>query len=237
MGLLKKMKSEQESEIIVLREKGLTGKQIARKLGLKASEVNRVIKANASEKAIAAVKTEELAPIARCLFNRSSAEQLLGKPEREEDEMMGGLGMVLVARTTGYKRFVVCSYMVDYWCLGLKDTIGIKKLNDIKYRQFLERVYQGYPEGYQEISLEQAQAIVYGAIDYAENLGFKPHKDFEKTQAHLGKWSGKPQLTFGRQGKPFYIAGPYDNSDRIMQTLKQNVGKGNFDYLVDLGGF
>ena len=231
------MKSEHSSEIISLREKRLTAKQIARKLSLKVADVNRVIKANASEKAIAAGKTEELAPVAQCLCNRSSAEQLLEKPDGEEDEMMGGLGMILVARTTGYKRFEVGTYMVDYWCLGLKDTIGIKKMNDIKYRQFLEMVYQGFPEGYQEISLEQAQAIVYGAIDYGESLGFKPHKDFKKTQPHLGKWSGKPKLTFGRVGKPYYIAGPYDNSDRIMETLRKNVGFGNFDYVIGLEDF
>jgi hypothetical protein len=92
--------------------------------------------------------------------------------------------------------------------------------------------YQGFPDGYQEITLQQAQAIVYGAVNYATELGFKPHKDFQKTENHLGTWNGQPKLTFGRQGKPYFISGPYDNSERIMQTLRQNVGEGNFDYLV-----
>ncbi len=46
------------------------------------------------------------------------------------------------------------------------------------------------------ITLEQAQAIVFGAIDYAADLGFKPHKDFQKTKKHLGTWNGQPKLTF-----------------------------------------
>ena len=39
------MTSDLESEMLALREKGLTPKQIARKLGLKVSQVNSVIKA------------------------------------------------------------------------------------------------------------------------------------------------------------------------------------------------
>ncbi|MDJ0647063.1 MAG: DNA-binding response regulator [Xenococcaceae cyanobacterium MO_188.B19] len=228
------MTSDIESEILALRDKRLTSKQIARKLGLKVSQVNSVIKASAKEIALARAETGELAPIAQCLVNTNCAERLLTAHPLDEHDV-GGLGMVLVARTTGYKRFVVCSYLVDYWCLGLKDTMGEKKLNDIKYQQFLNMVYQGFPDGYQEITLEQAQAIVYGAINYATELGFKPHKDFQKTQNHLGTWNGQPQLTFGYQGKPYFIEGPYDNSTQIMQTLRKNVGEGNFDYLIGLG--
>ncbi len=228
------MTSDLESEILALRDKKLTPKQIARKLGLKVSQVNSVIKASAEKTAIARAETGELAPVAQCLVNTNCAERLLEAQAIDEHDV-GGLGMVLVARTTGYKRFVVCTYMVDYWCLGLKNTMGEKKLNDTKYQQFLNMAYRGFPDGYCEITLEQAQAIVYGAIYYADSLGLKPHKDFQKTKNHLGSWSGQPKLTFGRQGKPYFIAGPYDNSERIMQTLRQNVGEGNFDYFIALG--
>ena len=230
------MTSDFESEILTLRSKRLTPKQIARKLGLKVSQVNSVIKTSAESDAIARAETGELPPVAQCLVNTTCAELLL-EGKTIEDQGMGGLGIVLVARTTGYKRFVVCTYMVDYWCLGLKDTIGEKKLNDIKYQQFLNMVYRGFSDGYQEITLQQAQAIVFGAIDYANKLGFKPHIDFQKTKNHLGTWNGEPQLTFGRDGKPCFIEGPYDNSDEIVRTLKMNVGEENFNYLVGLGDF
>ena len=228
------MTSDLESEILALRDKRLTPKQIARKLGLKVSQVNSVIKASAEQTAIARAETGELAPVAQCLVNTNCALRLLEAQAIDEHDI-GGLGMVLVARTTGYKRFVVCTYMVDYWCLGLKDTMGEKKLNDTKYQQFLNMAYRGFPDGYCEIALEQAQAIVYGAIDYAAELGFKPHKDFQKTKNHLGSWNGQPKLTFGRQGKPYFIEGPYDNAAQIMHTLRKNVGEGNFDYLIGLG--
>ncbi len=227
------MTSDLESEILALRSKGLTSKQIARKLGLKTSQINSVIKTNAEQTAISRGKSGELAPVAQCLVNSNCAERLLSDRELDEQDV-GGLGMVVVARTTGYKRFVICSYLIDYWCLGLKDTIGERKMNDIKYRQFLDMAYQGFPDGYQEITLEQAQAIVFGAINYAAELGLKPHKDFQKTKKHLGTWNGQPKLTFGHEGKPYFIAGPYDNTTQIMQTLRKNVGEENFHYLIGL---
>ena len=61
------MTSGLESEILALRSKGLTSKQIARKLGLKASQVNLTIKTNAEQTAIARAKFGELAPVAQCL--------------------------------------------------------------------------------------------------------------------------------------------------------------------------
>ena len=227
------MTSDLESEILALRSKGLTSKQIARKLGLKTSQINSVIKTNAEQTAMTRGKSGELAPVAQCLVNSNCAERLLSDQELDEQDV-GGLGMVVVARTTGYKRFVICSYLIDYWCLGLKDTIGERKMNDIKYRQFLDMAYQGFPDGYQQITLEQAQAIVFGAINYAAELGLKPHKDFQKTKQHLGTWNGQPKLTFGHEGKPYFIAGPYDNTTQIMQTLRKNVGEENFHYLIGL---
>ncbi len=138
------MTSDLESEILALRSKGLTSKQIARKLGLKTSQINSVIKTNAEQTAIARAKSGELAPVAQCLVNSNCAERLLSDRELDEQDV-GGLGMVLVARTTGYKRFVICSYLIDYWCLGLKDTIGERKMNDTQYRQFLDMAYLRIP--------------------------------------------------------------------------------------------
>ena len=67
-----------------------------------------------------------------------------------------------------------------------------------------------------KISLEEAQSIVYGAVDYAQTLGFNPHKDFERLKTHLGP---RPDtlipIVFGRQGKPFYEEGIDDDSGKV----------------------
>jgi len=42
------------------------------------------------------------------------------------------------------------------------------------------------------------------------------------------------QLPFGKNGKPFFIAGPYDNVEQILQQLETTVGQGNYDFLIGL---
>jgi hypothetical protein len=40
-----------------------------------------------------------------------------------------------------------------------------------------------------------------------------------------------PKLTFGRNGKPCYFSDPYDNPQKIIQTLKKSVGEGNYEFV------
>jgi hypothetical protein len=75
----------------------------------------------------------------------------------------------------------------------------------------------------------QAQAVIFGAIDYAAKFGLQPHRDFEKAKAHLGEpREDYPPIEFGRDGKPFFVAGPYDNALAILARLRTIAGEGNF---------
>jgi hypothetical protein len=42
------------------------------------------------------------------------------------------------------------------------------------------------------------------------------------------------QLTFGKDGKPFFISGPYDNVERIIKQLDKTAGPGNYDVVINL---
>lgn len=153
---------------------------------------------------------------------------------RNETTEAGGLGLVMVTRSKGYNRFVAATYLIDYWCLGVKDTIPPRNCNDSQYKTLIEHSYLPFL-GYEEISLDQAQTLVWGAIAYAKTLGFEPHRDFEQSKAHLGKLTSEIGLKFGRNGKPCYVEGPYDNTKKIINTLRDSVGEGNFDYLFGMG--
>ena len=79
-----------------------------------------------------------------------------------------------------------------------------------------------------------ADCIVAAFTVYARGLGLELHADFAKAAGHLGEWDGVCDLEFGKDGMPMYIEGPRDDTWRIMHTLRQNVGDGNFHYLVGL---
>jgi hypothetical protein len=92
-------------------------------------------------------------------------------------------------------------------------------------------------------SIELAHELIYGALEYAEKLGFEPHPDFYKLKADqiLDPVDAHPRtngVTFGKDGKPLYVSGPYDSemkSRSVINTLMRTCGPGNFDYLVTLG--
>jgi hypothetical protein len=80
--------------------------------------------------------------------------------------------------------------------------------------------------------VDLAQHLVLGAVDYARTLGLEPWHEFPDARGHLGEWDGPSAIRFGRDGKPFYVQGPYDDPDRIMKTLRRTVGDGNFHFMM-----
>lgn len=241
------MTPEQEQAIADLRSRHVAPKQIARQLGLRPAEVTAFLKAQAEQSTHLRKASGELNPVFQCLVNKSCLPSLTGTlnpPTQTSNpidetpdvanalELDNGFAIVTVARQAGFNRIEIGTYLVDLWCLGVKDAVELRTVDPMRYRDFVDYAYAKFPDGYTEISLEMAQAIVFGAEQYAAKLGFQPHRDFAKTRSHLGPWSGEPVLNFGHNDKPFYVSGPYDNPLKVLKTLRENVGEGNFDYLI-----
>jgi hypothetical protein len=250
------MAATQQQEIMDLRALNLTPKQIARKLGIKIAEVNAVIQNQAQQTALTnPPKTNppkrELDPIYQCLVSKNlmellpeispgnSIKHLLTKiiPQKNNNYSDNGLGLVVIARETEYNQISVSSCLLDIWCLGVKDAIPPRTVDRIKYQEFVEGLFQLFPGKPQEVPLEVAQGIIFSACEYAASLGFKPHEDFKKVRSHIGEWDEKTRIECGRNGKPFYVSGPYDNPKKIIATLMKNKGKGNFDFILRSGMF
>lgn len=149
-----------------------------------------------------------------------------------------GLVQVLIARQQPDGDLCFGSYLVDKLCLGVKDTYANASFSRSRYQK---EVVGGISRRVKLVGCapELAHQMVYGAIDFAARFGFEPHKDFALTQyilAPRGELAEPYQLAFGRGGKPFFISGPYDNTERIIRQLEKTAGPGNFDYLGMIGG-
>jgi hypothetical protein len=147
---------------------------------------------------------------------------------------MDGMVSVLVARHHRYDKISVCGYLVDAFCLGVKNVYGPDVKDERELSKFVPFYYRAYGEDPIEAPIELAREVVFGAIDYARGLGFEPHAEFAEAEAHLGPWTGPSAITFGKDGKPFYINGPNDHSLAIISTLRRTVGAGNFDTVMNL---
>jgi hypothetical protein len=230
------MTPEQIQEISRLRSLNLSPKQIARNLKLRPTEVTAILRDRAAKLEQDRAERGEVAPLYNCIVNHSVAKVLAAKAPKFNGNV-NGFAQVFVARIDRDK-LMVCSYLVDYWCLGVKNALGPKKMDRLKYETAIESASESFGEDFEEITLEQAQSIVFGAVEYSTGLGLDPHPDFAQTVPHLGLRSDRLiPIEFGKDGKPYYINGPYDNQDRIISTLNQSVGKGNYNYTIGLGGF
>ena len=154
-----------------------------------------------------------------------------GAPTEASDS---GVALVLVASPDGYNRVAVCGYLVDTWCLGVKNALGPKRMarrdfDALKRAYFAQWASPGIP-----IPVELARHLVLGAVKYARLLGFEPHRDFGRARRLLGPWPGPSAITFGRDGKPYYVNGPYEDPERVLATLERTVGRGGFHYTVSL---
>jgi hypothetical protein len=85
-----------------------------------------------------------------------------------------------------------------------------------------------------QIDTVLAHNLIYGAIDFAEEAGFKPHEEFRLVEYILNPDlvdDGIDDIVFGKDDKHFYISGPFDNTSLILHTLQKNLGQGNYNYI------
>jgi hypothetical protein len=149
-----------------------------------------------------------------------------------------GLVQVLIARQQPDGKIVYGLYLIDKFCLGLKNTSYNANISVEAYRRDVVRGVQRTAP-MMSCSPELAHQFIYEAIDYAAQFGFKPQKDYKWSRLILekrGTLEEPHHLTFGKDGKPFYISGPYDNPQAIIAKLEKTAGPGNYDYLLQVGG-
>ncbi len=167
-------------------------------------------------------KKSRTLPIYECLVNTEWKEQ--------------GVAHVVVARAHVNGNITMCIYLVDIFCLGIKNTHY--------YFNIPEAEYQEMKEGMDHITLEPisynlAHNIVFAGLEYAEEYEFKPHKDFTSiTRFMLEEDTDDIELIdieCGLDGKPFYVNGPYEDeakTKQILAQLERTAGPGNYDFEI-----
>jgi len=227
-------RDEMLNRVRELRAKSTPPKVIARALGLKPAEVGPLIRAVAEEIEASAPESG----VSDCWISPGWATGLTisgrgewpGVRDTAEDGA-AGLVSVVVAREARGGRASVCGYLVDVYCLGVKNALGPKVMDSRAVSDFLRTFYRAYDEPL-AAPLDLVQHLVFGAVEYARGLGFEPHRDFAGAAGHLGSWTGPSAITFGHRGQPLFMQGPNDNAAHVMRTLQRTVGEGNFQFVM-----
>ena len=161
-------------------------------------------------------------PVYECLVNTEWKEQ--------------GVAHVVVARKHTNGNITFCMYLVDLFCLGIKNTQYLFNIPESEYQDKKEEL--AHIE-FESVSYELAHNIVFAGLEFAEEYEFKPHKDFTSiTQFMLEEDTEDIELIdieCGRDGKPCFVNGPYDDQAKIKQIIAQlnrTAGPGNFDFEI-----
>ncbi len=151
-----------------------------------------------------------------------------------EEWQSSGLTHIVIARKQPDGRLAFADFLVDVLCLGVKNCfIHIKQTESDYKTNFLDRSVE--IGNLVDCPVDLAHALIYGAVEFAASLGFAPHPDYERARLILEpqeKFETLPTVTFGENGKPCYVSGPYDDVDFVLETLRQNVGEGNFHFVT-----
>ncbi len=147
-----------------------------------------------------------------------------------------GEGYVVVIRehTGGKKSFAV--YLVDRWCVGVKDTFFNVRVGDDVVEDMLSRMNRfGTMD---MVSYEQAHNMVWGAVAFAEEAGIKPCKDFAVSQYYLEEDTDDVPLIeydYGLDGKYYLVAKDNLELSKYLQPMRKNLAEGDYEYVVDDG--
>lgn len=156
-----------------------------------------------------------------------------------------GIGNVIVSRRTPSNNIAFSAFVVDVYCLGVKDAF-FRVASEIDYKNKVKDFLMMCDEGraFRSIQPACARKLVEGAIDYAEELGFSYHPDYKNAKDIFGNIDSldcPTKYTYGKDGKPFYFQGPNESMDKakkIINQLRQRCGEGSFHFTVKLdGGF
>jgi hypothetical protein len=139
-----------------------------------------------------------------------------------------GIVLVLVARAGRGDRVLVCGYLVDTFCLGVKNALGPQRMHRRDLPGYVRLYFAGFPGRPLRAPHSLAQHVVHGAVAFAAALGFEPHPDFAQVSGFLGELREPCAITFGRRGRPLYVAGPHDDPIAVMRTLIASVGSDGF---------
>lgn len=148
-----------------------------------------------------------------------------------------GIGPVMLSREVNDRQVAYSVFLVDMYCLGVKNALW-----NVRARGDVESLVGSLAPGYKIVKLkpECTRNLVQGAVDYARNLGFEPHPDYQLAKLIFGDIDASActeTFVYGHEGKPLFIAGPNDSSQRcrqIVNRLNSQLGPQGHHFIMPL---
>lgn len=148
-----------------------------------------------------------------------------------------GIGEVLLSRELNNGTVAVAVFLVDVYCLGVKDVI-MNVLAREQYEEFFNSLCSEFELA--PIAPQAARQLVEGAVEYADKLGLPPAHEYRKARLIFGDIDASAcceQFEYGYKGKPLFIPGPYDDPAKcqyVLTVLMERCGPDGFRFAVPI---
>ena len=145
------------------------------------------------------------------------------------------MASISFARDRPDGRVAIAAFCVDLGCLGVKSAFANPAMSVAEYESGLVR---NQPTCQIRCDSAFAVKLIQGAHDYARQLGFSPDPGYHYAREIFGGidpacWP--ETIEYGEDGKPFYVNGPHDDVETIMNHLIRKLGPDGFHYLFLFG--
>lgn len=153
-----------------------------------------------------------------------------------EEFWTNGIGWACLSRELPNGSVAFALFLIDRFCIGVKDVL-CRVTSRFEYE---DRLVGKLRKDFviKEMAPAGVRKLVESAVAYAESLGIHPHADYAKARCLFGNidagqsWE---EFEFGDNGKPVFIAGPYDGPEvcnRVVAALREHCGEGNYEVVL-----
>lgn len=143
-----------------------------------------------------------------------------------------GKGYVIVTRLHTGGNMSFAFYLIDTYCTGVRDSLYKTRVDPEEVYYILETLSE--LDELEECSYEEAHNIIYGAVDFAEEIDIEPDDTFKLTKYMLEEDTEDIPLIeyeFGQDGKHFLMETDQYNASKYLPKLKKAYGN-DFKYIL-----
>jgi hypothetical protein len=151
----------------------------------------------------------------------------------QDSVFQSGVGMVFLSRKTGARDVALGGFLVDAYCLGVKDAM-YRELDEGEMEELLDEVATTAP--FTPVDPPYARKLLREAATYAQSLGLPPHADYVMVEPLFGDVAADAcdvEFQFGHEGRPLYVPGPTESATQIrrrIDRLRRRLGDDGFDF-------
>jgi hypothetical protein len=132
-----------------------------------------------------------------------------------------GIGTLVLARGATPHRLALSSFLIDVFCLGIKDVMFESVDRDF-FSKYMEATGAGSPMV--AVDPGDSRKLLRDLAAWSQSIGFAPHRNFAAVERIFGDVNAddsEAAFQFGRGGKPVYIRGPNDSASLIRRRIAQ----------------